>query len=166
MAFATPVRREVMRERSSLLVSAISTMERQIDQTLLRERLVAALSAAFGATALVLAAIGLYGILAYAVARRTNEIGIRMALGATRSGVVWMVLREALALAACGVVAGLPVAVSLGQTAKGLLYGVAAFDPATFAGASLLLALFAALAAAVPGRRAGSLDPMAALRSE
>lgn len=88
----------------------------------------AALSTAFGVIAAVMACIGLYGIMSYAVARRTKEIGIRMALGATRGGVVWMILRESLALAACGIVVSIPFALLLGQVTKALLYGVEPFD--------------------------------------
>jgi predicted permease len=166
IAFAAPIRREIQRARSTLLVANVSTMERQIAQSLIRERLVAALSTTFGAVALVLVGIGLYGILAYAVTRRTNEIGIRMALGATRRGVVWLVLREALALAAGGIAIGLPMVLALGRTAKALLYGVTPFDPAAFSAAALLLVVFTVLAAIVPGRRASLLDPMSALRRD
>jgi len=166
ITFATSVRRHIQTVRSTLLILNVSTMERQIEQMLLRERLVATLSAAFGIVALVLAGIGLYGILSYAVTRRTNEIGIRMALGATSNGVLWMVLREALALAGGGIVIAIPAVVVLAHAAKASLYGVGPFDPLAFAAAALLLAGFAALAAVVPGRRASSLDPTTALRSE
>ena len=114
----------------------------------------------------MLACIGLYGILAYAVTRRTNEIGIRMALGATRSGVVWLVLREAFALAGGGIVIGLPVVLALVRVTKASLYGVEPFDPLAFASAALLLLVFTALAATLPGRRASLLDPTSALRRE
>jgi predicted permease len=164
--FAAPVRRQVQHVRSTLLTTNVSTMEKQIEQALLRERLVAALSSAFGTIALMLAGIGLYGILAYAVARRTNEIGIRMALGATRGGVVWMILREAFALAGGGIVIGIPVVLAMGKVAKASLYGVEPFDPLALASAALLLLVFAALAATLPGRRASLLDPATALRRE
>jgi ABC-type antimicrobial peptide transport system permease subunit len=164
--FAEPVRRQIQSARPGLLVSGVSTMERQIEQTLLRERLVATLSIAFGAVALVLAGIGLYGILAYAVNRRTNEIGIRMALGATRSEVIWIVLREGFALAAAGVFIGAPMALAVGQVAKALLYGVEPFDLSALASAAFLLLVLAALAAVLPGRRASLLDPSTALRGE
>jgi predicted permease len=166
ISFAAPVRRQIQNMSSTLLTINISTMEEQIEQTLLRERLVATLSAVFGTTALVLSGIGLYGILAYAVTRRTSEIGIRMALGATRSHMVWMILHEAFALAACGISIGIPVAAGLARFAKASLYGVEPLDPLAFASAGLLLVLFAALAAILPGRRATLLDPSIALRSE
>ncbi|MEX2261045.1 MAG: ABC transporter permease [Bryobacteraceae bacterium] len=166
ITFAAPVRQQIQSVRSTLLIDNVSTMEKQIEQALLRERLVAALSTTFGTVALVLACIGLYGILAHAVTRRTNEIGIRMALGATRSGVVWLVLREAFALAGGGIVIGLPVVLALGQVTKASLYGVEPFDPLAFASAALLLLLFTALAATLPGRRASLLDPTSALRRE
>lgn len=164
--FAAPVRQQIRGARATLLITNVSTMEKQIEQVLLRERLVASLSATFGTVALVLACIGLYGILAYAVTRRTNEIGIRMALGATRNGIVWLILREALALALGGIVIGLPVVLALGRVTKALLYGVEAFDPAVFASAALLLLVFTALAATVPSLRAGLLNPTSALRRE
>ncbi|MBI1790530.1 MAG: ABC transporter permease [Acidobacteria bacterium] len=164
--FAAPVRRQIQSVRSTLLIANVSTMEKQIEQSLLRERLVAALSTTFGTVALVLACIGLYGILAYAVTRRTNEIGIRMALGATKSGVVWMVLREAFALAGAGIVIALPGVLALGQITKASLYGVEPVDPIAFASAAFLLLLFTALAAALPGRRASLLNPTSALRRE
>ena len=121
---------------------------------------------AFGALALVLACIGIYGVLAYAVTRRTSEIGIRMALGATRSGMVWLILREALALATSGIVIGVPAVLALGRISRALLYGVESFDLPTFACALLVLLVFAAIAGIAPARRAGRLDPMSALRCE
>jgi predicted permease len=166
ITLAAPVRRQIQGVRAPLFILNISTMEKHIAQTLLRERLVATLSMAFGTIALVLASIGLYGILAYAVTRRTNEIGIRMALGATRSRVVWLVLREAFALAGGGIVIGLPVVLALGRVAKALLYGVEPLDPLALASAALLLLVFAALAATLPGCRASLLDPTTALRRE
>jgi len=164
--FAAPVRRQIQSVRSTLMILNVSTMERQIEQTLLRERLVATLSAVFGSVALVLAAIGLYGILSYAVTRRTSEIGIRMALGATSREVVWMILRESFLLAGAGIAIAIPVGLALAQAAKASLYGVEPFDPLAFASAALLLVVFAALAAAFPGRRARLLDPTTAVRSE
>jgi ABC-type antimicrobial peptide transport system permease subunit len=162
--FAAPVRRQIQSVRSTVLITNVSTMEKQIQRTLVRERLVATLSMVFGTVALVLAAIGLYGILAYAFARRTNEIGIRMALGATRSGVVWMVLREGFALAGAGIFIGVPAALAIGQVARASLDGIEPFDPLVLASAALLLLALAAVAAILPGRRASLLDPSAALR--
>ena len=138
----------------------------QVRQSLSRERLVMALSIAFGALALALACIGLYGILAYAVTRRTNEIGIRMALGATQGKMVWLILREAMALAASGIVIGVPAVLALERIARALLYGVGPFDIPAFGCALMVLLACAALAGIVPARRAGRLDPMSALRCE
>ncbi|MCD6030192.1 MAG: hypothetical protein K0S78_2366, partial [Thermomicrobiales bacterium] len=166
LAFAAPVRRHVQNVRATLFIQSVSTMEQQIGQAVFQERLLATLSTTFGTVALVLACIGLYGILAYAVTRRTNEIGIRMALGATQTQVVWLVLREAFALTAGGIAIGLPVVLALGQLTKATLYGVEPFDPVTFGAAAMLLLVFAALAATLPGRRASMLDPTAALRRE
>jgi macrolide transport system ATP-binding/permease protein len=166
ITFSATVRRQIQSARSTPLVTNISTMEKQIEQALLRERLVATLSTAFGTVALVLAGIGLYGILAYAVTRRTNEIGIRMALGSTRSGVVWMILREGFALAAGGIFIGVPVVLAIGKVAKASLYGIEPFDPLALVSAALLLLVLAALAAVLPGRRASLLDPSTALRRE
>jgi ABC-type antimicrobial peptide transport system permease subunit len=165
-ALAGTVQREIRGTRSSLLITNISTMEKQVHVSLMRERLVATLSIAFGALALVLACIGLYGILAYAVARRTNEIGIRMALGASRIGVVWLVLREALVLASAGIGIGVPASLALGRITETFLYGVDPFDIPALASTALLLLVFAVIAAILPARRASQLDPMAALRSE
>jgi ABC-type antimicrobial peptide transport system permease subunit len=164
--FAEPVRRQIQSAHSGLLVSNASTMEKQVEQTLLQERLVATLSTAFGAVALVLASIGLYGVLAYGVTRRTNEIGVRMALGASRTGVVRMILLEGFVLTATGIFVGVPLVLVIGRVAKASLYGVEPFDPLALMCAALLLIALAAVAAVLPGRRASLLDPSTALRRE
>jgi predicted permease len=166
MALATPIQKEIQNARTTLLITNVSTMEKQVRLSLIRERLVSALSAGFGAVALVLACIGLYGILAYAVTRRTSEIGIRMALGATRGGMVWLILREAAILAVSGIAIGIPAVLALGRVSRALLYGVGTFDVPALAGAMLVLLVFAAIAGVVPARRAGRMDPMTALRCE
>jgi predicted permease len=166
MALSAPVRKEIQSASSSLLIANVSTIDKQVELSLIRERLVCTLSIAFGALALVLACIGLYGVLAYAVTRRTSEIGIRMALGATRSGMVWLILREAVALAMCGIVIGLPAVLALGRASRALLYGVESVDLPSLACALLVLLMFAALAGVVPACRAARLDPIAALRCE
>ena len=166
LAFASPVRREIQSVRPTALINNVSTIEKQVRQSLGNERLVAALATAFGTLALVLACIGLYGILAYAVTRRTSEIGIRMALGATKSEIIWLILREAIALATGGILIGVPAVLLLGRVSRALLYGVGQFDLPAFALAVLVLIVFAALAGIVPARRAGQLDPMYALRCE
>jgi ABC-type antimicrobial peptide transport system permease subunit len=141
-------------------------MEQQVGRTLQQDRLIATLSAAFGAVALLLSAIGLYGVVAYSVSRRTSEIGIRMALGASRASMVRMILREGVTLAALGIVTGLPVVWLVAGLAKALLYGVTPFDPLTLATTALLLLAFSILAAVVPAMRASLLDPSSALRTE
>jgi predicted permease len=166
LAFASAVTREVQAVRSTVLVTNVSTLEKQVNQYMRSERLVTLLSTAFGTLALVLASIGLYGILAYAVSRRTSEIGIRMALGATKAEMVWLILREAAILASGGILLGAPAVFFLGRLSQALLYGVGQFDVPAFATALLVLLLAATVAAIVPARRAGRLDPMSALRCE
>lgn len=136
------------------------------DRTLTTERMVAQGSAAFGLLALLVACVGLYGVLAYAVARRTGEIGIRMALGASRAGVQWMVLRESLLLLMLGFAIGAPAALIATRYTASMLFGLTSADPLTICGvlASLLLVAFAA--SSVPARRAASVDPLLALRCE
>jgi len=138
----------------------------QIGESLLRDRLMAVLAGAFGLLASVLAAIGLYGVIAYMVARRQNEIGVRMALGADRASVVRLVLREAMMLLAAGLVIGVGLALWAGRAAATLLFGLKPNDAVTFVVASVLLAVVAAAAGYVPARRASGMDPMDALRVE
>src|SRR6185369_11862458 len=133
---------------------------------LVQQKLVARLGTFFGLLALLLACIGLYGVLAYGVARRTNEIGIRMALGAQNLSVLWLVLREALLLVAFGLVIGVFASLALTKTAASLLYELKPNDPMTIALATLLLAVVAAVAGYLPARRASRVDPMTALREE
>ena len=138
----------------------------QIEESLLRDRLMAVLAGAFGVLAALLAAIGLYGVIAYMVARRQNEIGVRMALGADRASVVRLVLREAMMLLAAGLVIGVGLALWAGRAAATLLFGLKPNDAVTFVVASVLLAVVAAAAGYVPARRASGMDPMDALRVE
>jgi putative ABC transport system permease protein len=138
----------------------------QIEESLQRDRLMAVLAGAFGLLAAVLAAIGLYGVIAYMVARRQNEIGVRMALGADRASVVRLVLREAMMLLAAGLVIGIGLALWAGRAAATLLFGLKPNDAATYVAASVLLAVVAAAAGYVPARRASAMDPMDALRME
>jgi predicted permease len=142
------------------------TLRRQLDESLLEERLIFTLAAAFGVLALLLSAVGLYGVLAYAVARRTSEIGIRMTLGALPGQVAWGILRETLGLVALGLAAGIPASIFLARMAAGLLYGVTPTDAVAQAGSAALLAAVAVAASYLPARRAGRIDPAAALRSE
>jgi predicted permease len=159
--------REVVREvDASLPVYGMSTMERTVDESLFFERMIAALSTAFGLLATVLAALGLYAVMSYAVLRRTREIGIRMALGAERGRVLWLVLREVAILAAVGVALGLPSALGLARLVSSQLYGLSPADPPTLALATLVLAAVAFLAGYLPASRATRVDPLTALRYE
>jgi predicted permease len=164
-AFQT-LRTEVSSVDSSVPVYDFRTLSDQLDISLLTERLLATLSTVFGVLATLLAALGLYGVMAFLVARRTREIGIRMALGAARQDVLWMVLRETLTVAAMGVAAGLVAAWPLTRLVQSQLFGVAPADLPTLAAAALGIGVVTALAGYVPARRATTIDPMRALRWE
>ena len=150
----------------NLPVTEIGTQAARSRATLARERVYAQILTFFGALALALAAIGLFGILAYSVAQRTHEIGIRIALGARGDDVVRMIVVQGMRPAVLGLLLGLGAALSLGRVVAGLVYGVGASDPMTLAATSVLLMAIAALAAFVPARRAARVDPIVALRSE
>ncbi len=161
----------VVRRKAQLLdpnipIYAMRTTEEQIDLSLRSERLVASLSSVFGLLATLLAVIGLYGVMAYTVARRTREIGIRMALGAIQGNVIWMVMREVLMLVAVGVLVGLPAAMGLSGLVRNQLYGLAPHDPATLVICTLALVSVACLAGFMPALRASRIDPTIALRYE
>lgn len=130
------------------------------------ETLISRLTLIFGALAVLLAAIGLYGVISFNVARRTGEIGIRMAVGASTSGVQWMVLRESLMLLAAGLALGLPIALYAVRLVRSQLFGVSPFDPQIFIAATVGIALVTLVSAWFPARRAAGVDPMAALRCE
>jgi ABC-type antimicrobial peptide transport system permease subunit len=147
-------------------VADITTQSRRIDQTISQERTFAQLCACFGALALLMACVGLYGTMAYAVARRTGEIGIRMALGATRGRVVRMILREVAVLSAFGLLAGLVAAYQTTVFLKSFLFGVKPNDPFAIGGSVAILIACALLAGYLPALRASRIDPMAALRNE
>jgi ABC-type antimicrobial peptide transport system permease subunit len=142
------------------------TEETQIDNSLTTERMIASLCSIFGFLATLLAMIGLYGVMAYVVAQRTREIGIRMALGAVQSNVVWMVMREVLMLVAIGVIVGVPASIGLAKLAQSQLFGLSGHDPMTVVLAAIFLAIVACAAGYVPAWRASKLDPITALRYE
>jgi ABC-type antimicrobial peptide transport system permease subunit len=144
----------------------MKTLGNQLAETLGPERLTAGLSSAFGALATLIAAVGLYGVLALVVARRTREIGLRMALGARRSTILSMVLKDALSMFGIGLAVGIPCAYLLTRYVSSLLFGVEPIDTFTVAAAGTILAIATACAAVVPALRAGTIDPMQALRHE
>ena len=150
----------------NLPVFQMKTLEAQQEESLITERLVATLSSGFGILATLLAAIGLYGVMAYTVAMRTREIGVRMALGATASNVVWLVMREVLLLAGIGIAIGLPAAWALTRFAKSQLYGIEPNDALTIVLSTAGIAVVAILSGYIPARRATLVDPMRALRWE
>jgi predicted permease len=158
--------KRVLHEINPAITVSFQGFKPMVEATILRERLMATLSGFFGLLALLLACIGLYGILSYGVASRTNEIGIRMALGAQPRNVRWMILREALLLLLAGVAVGLPLIVAVTRLAETLLYGLTPTDPVSLGLAALLLFAVTLLAGYVPARRATKVDPIIALRHE
>jgi predicted permease len=160
------LRNEVRNLDSSMPVYRLTTLAGQLDDILMTERMTAALSAGFGLLATLLAAVGLYGVMAFVVARRTREMGLRMALGAQPGSVVRLVMREVLTLLAIGLVVGVPSGLALGRLVASQLYGVQGSDPATAAVSAALLIAVAGAAGWVPARRASRIDPILALRYE
>ena len=160
------VRRQVRNLDSGVAVVNSMSMEQQFDNNLAQERIVATLCSFFGGLALLLSAVGLYGIMAHAVTRRTREIGIRMALGARRSNVLWLVLRDAILLVFAGAIIGVPLAFAATRFIESFLYGLTAHDPAIIVSAAAILSLVTVMASYLPARRATQVDPMTALRYE
>ena len=165
-AMISEVRRAISNVNANLAIWDVRTLARQVDITIIYSRLVAQLSAFFGLLAVFLACLGIYGVTSYAVGRRTNEIGLRMALGAQRTDVLRMVLSEIALLVGLGLVLGVPAALGAGRWAASLLFGLKPSDPASIATAVVLLLAVAALAGYLPARRASKIDPMVALRYE
>ncbi len=162
----TEMRRKVRELDSNIPVYAMRTTQEQIDLSLRTERMVASLSTVFGGLATLLAVIGLYGVMAYTVARRTREIGIRMALGAIQGNVIWMVMKDVLILIGLGIAVGLPLAMGLSRLVESQLYGLAPHDPTTLTLATVGLTAVACLACFVPALRASRIDPTLALHYE
>ncbi|HEX5600993.1 MAG TPA: FtsX-like permease family protein, partial [Pyrinomonadaceae bacterium] len=160
------VRETIKQINRNLPVDDVVSLSDHIGRSLVQQKLVARLASFFGLLALLLACVGLYGVMSYGVARRTNEIGIRMALGARGRSVLWLVLREALVLVAIGLVAGVLASLVLTKTAASLLYELKPNDPLTIAMATIVLTMVALVAGFLPARRAARVDPMIALRDE
>jgi predicted permease len=160
------IRRTLAGIDPNLTVMDLRSLDAQVAGNFDQERLIARLTSLFGILALILASVGLYGVMSYFVARRTSEIGIRMALGATRSSVVSMVMRGALWQILIGLVLGIPAALYAGYLMKAMLYGVESYDPMAIAGAPLMLVICATAAGFIPARRAATVEPMQALRTE
>jgi predicted permease len=165
-SYATAVRREVQAIERNLPLTNARTMPELLSASLFPARMGAVLLGGFGLLALLLAAVGLYGVMSYSVSRRTREIGIRMALGAQRADVLRLVLRESMTLVAAGMLLGLFAAFAATRLLAGFLYGVSPTDPAAFIGIAVLLAIVALVASLVPARRAAQVDPMVAFRYE
>ncbi len=160
------VKRLLAEADPNLTVTSVRTLRQQVERSFDQQRAVASLAGLFGMVALVLAAIGLYGVTAYSVARRTNEIGIRMALGADRRSVIGSVLTGAFRRVVAGLLLGLPLAVGAGYLLSAQLYGVTFWDPAALGIAAAALAVAAFIASIVPAARAAAIAPMKALRTE
>jgi predicted permease len=165
-AVVPAVRREIERQVKGMAITNVRTLASQVDAWIVQERLVTLLSSCFGGLALFIAAVGLYGVLSYTVARRTQEIGIRMALGAQPHVVLAMILKEIIWLVCLGLALGIPLALILGRFIADLLYGLTSTDPLTIVVGTLVMLIVALLAGYVPARRATKVDPLVALRCE
>jgi ABC-type antimicrobial peptide transport system permease subunit len=165
-SLAPALRKAVQSVDPDLPLMDLRTQREQIDATMQQERIFAALTAGFGVLALTLACVGVYGVMAYSVARRTNEIGIRLALGALPQRVLAMVLGEASWIGLFGIGSGLVIALVLTRLVKSLLYGLQPQDPSSLAGGAMLLVFVALAASWIPARRAAGVQPMEALRHE
>ena len=166
LALAPAVRRELRTLAPTVPVGTPALLSVQVDRSIVNERLVTNLLGTFAGLALLLAAVGLYGVLGYAVTRRTSEIGVRLALGASRGSILWSVVRESWWLVVAGAVLGVPAALGLTRLLESLLYGITPTDPIVVAGSIACLFIVALTAAAVPAWRASRVDPMVALRQE
>jgi ABC-type antimicrobial peptide transport system permease subunit len=160
------LRREMPVMTRDLVLARVWTFEERRDAQLVQERVVAILATVFGGLALLLGCVGLYGTLAYAVVRRTQEFGVRAALGAKAATLVRLVISESLRPVVGGIAVGLPLAFAAGRLSQSLLFGITASDLATYAVATMALLLAATLASLIPARRAATVEPVVALRSE
>jgi predicted permease len=160
------IRNEVKQVDAAMPVYELKTLESQLDETLLNDRLIAMLSAGFGLLATLLASIGLYGVIAFVVARRRKELGLRLALGADPGNVLWMVMKEVVVLLSIGLAVGIPAAIGLGRFVSSQLYGIEPNDPFIAVSTVVLIAAVSAAAGLIPARRASRIDPILALRYE
>jgi ABC-type antimicrobial peptide transport system permease subunit len=160
------LRRTLAELDPNLTIVSVRTMEQQVALSFDQERAVASLASLFGMVALLLAAVGVYGVTAYTVAQRTNEIGIRMALGADRAKVIQLVLRGAFKRVMIGLLLGLPLSIGAGRLISAQLYGVSSWDPFALTFAATALAICAFFATIIPASRAASVSPLDALRTE
>jgi predicted permease len=165
-AATTAVRAAIAQEDSRLPITGVRSLHEQVDETFTQQKLAARLVSFFGGLALLLACVGLYGVVAQGVARRTNEIGVRMALGAQRGNILWMVLRDTLSLLLIGLAVGIPAAVGASHFISSQLYGLRATDVASFSLGIVILAAVTVLAGFLPARRASKVDPIVALHYE
>jgi putative ABC transport system permease protein len=163
--FAT-VRAAMQSVDAALTVADLRTMDEQVERSIANERMIEVLALAFGMLATLLAGIGLYGVLSYTTVQRTREIGIRIALGSSRTAITALVLREMVRLGVIGVVVAVPCAILMGRALRSQLFGVSAADPLTLTGVVMLMGVVGMVAAVVPARRAASVEPMQALRAE
>ena len=163
---AARLRQEIRAIDPALPIVRITTMREQVERSLGQERVAAVLASAFGLLAAGLACLGLYGVMAYSVSRRSREFGVRFALGAAPAGVAWTVIRESLTLVLIGAGIGLAAALSTTRIVASRLFGVTTTDPVTLGGATAILVSFALLASWIPARRAARVNPIDALRAD
>jgi predicted permease len=166
-SFSSEIRSAVKQAAPNLpTIASMETMDQRLSDSLVTDRMIADLSGAFGMLAVVLVCIGLYGVMAYTTSGRTNEIGIRIALGAQRSGILWLILRESLLLVLIGAAIGVPLVFAAGKWISSLLFGLQPADPGALAFATALMFVIGVLASYIPARRATRVNPMVALRQE